>query len=186
LRKRPGRWRSSHHRPTPSALICADQAHPSAVPSGDAARRRRRTAFPRKRHAIASWHFSSVLARNPEPSGPGGIASAASRRTSLLLDVLLDDRRGRAAAGCGEVGGGPEVLALPVHGGNWNYRTAPRHNSRRVECLAGCQARAASLRWSRLRSRSFPQSRTASSISCRASSSFPRRLSSSPRTLGSR
>jgi hypothetical protein len=72
------------------------------------------------------------------------------------------------------------------HGGNRNYRTAPRHNSRRVECLAGCQARAASLRWSRLRSRSFWQSRTASSISCRASSSFPRRLSSSPRTLGSR
>src|ERR1700730_8156091 len=75
---------------------------------------------------------------------------------------------------------------LMPRGGNRNYRTARRHNGRRVECLAGCQGRAASLRWSRLRSRSFPQSRTASSISCRASSSFPRRLSSSPRTLGSR
>src|SRR5260370_25398731 len=61
-----------------------------------------------------SGAVQQYLARNPGLSGPGGIASTLSCRSPLLLDVLLDERRGGAAGGCGEVGRGPEMLTPQV------------------------------------------------------------------------
>ncbi len=53
-----------------------------------------------------------MAGRRPRPSGPGEPGSRVNW-TPLLFDVLLDDARRGTAAGCGEVGRGPEV---PVHG----------------------------------------------------------------------
>lgn len=60
----------------------------------------------------ASLAASSSTSRGRFPAEPGCVAG--SGRALLLPDVLLDDGQGRAAAGGGEVGAGPEASAPQV------------------------------------------------------------------------
>src|SRR5438874_1335201 len=64
-----------------------------------------------------SWEKPRGFSPEMNPILNGAARSAAAFaliRAFLVLDVLLDDRQGCAAAGGGEVGRGPEV---PVHDG---------------------------------------------------------------------